>query len=111
MKLIFLAAALMPLMSSGAIAQYKAYGMGAGSCAAWQADPAHISAGNHYITGLWTGLNMFNPASHKMVGSKTDAVGIIGEVKLYCASHPSDALADAISETYVMMDKREYNWK
>lgn len=56
----------------------------------------------YWILGFWSGLNTANDA---LVGEATTANGIIGEVKLYCASHPSVSLPQATLDTYSEMRK------
>lgn len=55
-----------------------------------------------WILGFWSGLNAANNA---LVGDTTTANGVIGEVKLYCLSHPSIGLAQATLDTYDTMRK------
>lgn len=55
-----------------------------------------------WILGFWSGLNAANNA---LVGDGTTANGVIGEVKLYCAGHPSAVLAQATLDTYTAMKK------
>jgi hypothetical protein len=55
-----------------------------------------------WILGFWSGLNAANNA---LVGDGTTANGVIGEVKLYCTSHPSVGLAQATIDTYTTIKK------
>ena len=55
---------------------------------------------NYWILGFWSGLNA---ARNGLVGESTTASGVVGEVKLYCASHPSLGLAQATMDTYANM--------
>lgn len=57
-----------------------------------------------WILGFWSGMNA---ANHALVGDSTTASGVIGEVKLYCASHPSADLPQATFDTYATMRKSE----
>ena len=57
-----------------------------------------------WILGFWSGLNASNDA---LVGDGTSANGILGEVKLYCAAHPSVGLAQATLDTYAAMKKQK----
>ena len=57
----------------------------------------------YWILGFWSGLNAANDA---LVGDGTTANGVIGEVKLYCASHPSVSLPQATLDTYGAMKKQ-----
>jgi hypothetical protein len=57
-----------------------------------------------WILGFWSGLNA---ANHALVGDSTTPTGVIGEVKLYCASHPSVGLAQATFDTYAAMRKQK----
>ena len=56
----------------------------------------------YWILGFWSGLNAANDA---LVGDSTTANGVVGEVKLYCASHPSVGLPQATLDTYAAMKK------
>lgn len=60
------------------------------------------SATGYWVLGFWSGLNAANDA---LVGDSTTASGVIGEVKLYCASHPSISLPQATLDTYSAMKK------
>ncbi len=57
-----------------------------------------------WILGFWSGLNAANRA---LVGDSTTASGVIGEVKLYCTTHPSLGLAQATFDTYAAMKRSE----
>ncbi len=57
-----------------------------------------------WILGFWSGMNA---ANHSLVGDRTTASGVIGEVKLYCAGHPSIALPQATFDTYAAMKRTE----
>ena len=57
-----------------------------------------------WILGFWSGMNA---ANHALVGDGTTASGVIGEVKLYCTSHPSVDLPQATFDTYAVMRKSE----
>jgi hypothetical protein len=50
-----------------------------------------------WILGYLSGLNV---ASHANVGTRSDAEGMIGEVRLYCEGHPSMELIDAVDGTW-----------
>jgi hypothetical protein len=63
-------------------------------------DAATAAKVNYWILGFWSGLNA---ARNGLVGDKTTTNGVIGEVKLYCASHPSLGLAQATMDTYANM--------
>ena len=56
----------------------------------------------YWILGFWSGLNA---ANNGLVGDGTSANGVIGEVKLYCTSHPSVSLPQATLDTYNAMKK------
>jgi hypothetical protein len=56
-----------------------------------------------YILGYWSGLNVKNDRNH-MVGSTTDAPGIIAEVRLTCTQEPSITVWEAINRVYWRMD-------
>jgi hypothetical protein len=50
-----------------------------------------------WILGFWSGLNA---AKNARVGDATTGSGVVGEVKLYCSSHPSVSLPQATLDTY-----------
>ena len=56
----------------------------------------------YWILGFWSGLNAANDA---LVGDRTTANGVVGEVKLYCQSHPAVDLPQATLDTYNRMRK------
>lgn len=66
------------------------------SCATVGNDFANITV-RYWILGFWSGMNT---AKGKMVGKSTDTNGVIGEVKLYCAAHPSSLVTDAVEAVY-----------
>ena len=53
-----------------------------------------------WVTGFVSGMNA---ATHQSVGHTTTTNGLLGEVKLYCAKHPSDRLMNAVFQTYEQM--------
>ena len=53
-----------------------------------------------WVTGFVSGMNA---AKFQMVGHTTTTSGLLGEVKLYCAKHPSDRLMNAVVKTYEQM--------
>lgn len=55
----------------------------------------------YWIYGYFTGRNMGSTTN--MVGHTTDSAGIIGEVKLYCDTHPSATVTEATTQTYLKM--------
>jgi len=63
-------------------------------------DTATTAKVNYWILGFWSGLNA---ARKGLVGDSTTASGVIGEVKLYCTTHPSLGLAQATMDTYANM--------
>lgn len=63
-------------------------------------DAATTAKVNYWILGFWSGLNA---AKNGLVGDSTTTNGVIGEVKLYCTSHPSMGLAQATLDTYANM--------
>lgn len=58
----------------------------------------------YWVLGFWSGLNA---ANNGLVGDGTTANGVIGEVKLYCTSHPSISLPQATLDTYSAMKKSQ----
>jgi hypothetical protein len=53
-----------------------------------------------WILGFWSGLNA---AKNARVGDVTTSSGVVGEVRLYCSSHPSVTLPQATLDTYTGM--------
>lgn len=53
-----------------------------------------------WILGFWSGLNA---AKNARVGDGTTASGVVGEVRLYCSTHPSVSLPQATLDTYSAM--------
>ena len=97
------------LTTTGAPAQeYRVNGKGNDSCATWLSSTYNQSAGNHWLLGMWTGLNVLNRHDHHLVGAKTDGMGIIGEVKKVCTDEPSKLLVDAVLVAYLLIEQREY---
>jgi hypothetical protein len=88
-----------------AFAQYSPthiFGIGAKSCAYWQSTPATVSEGHAWIYGYWSGLNTHSNKS-RTVGSRTDGVGVVAEVKKICDARPSMTLTDATLSAYTEM--------
>lgn len=73
-------------------------GIGALSCANWQMSRNSEMAGQHWIMGFWTGLNVHG--QNHMVGEKTDAPAIWAEVWKICSESPSMTLLDATGTHY-----------
>lgn len=48
-------------------------------------------------------LNDASPTKNRSTGSRTNNEGILGEVRLYCANHPSDSLSKASFYTYIKL--------
>ena len=65
-----------------------------------EVDAATTAKVNYWILGYWSGLNT---AKNSLVGDKTTANGVIGEVKLYCTAHPSLDLPQATLDTFNVM--------
>lgn len=53
-----------------------------------------------WVLGFWSGMNA---ARNARVGDNTTASGLVGEVKLYCAAHPSMSLPQATFDTYAAL--------
>jgi hypothetical protein len=83
-----------------------AFGMGTQSCAYWLSNYRSENAGEHWISGYWSGLNVGNTNDHD-VGHTVDAEGIIGEVKKFCKDHPSELLTVATGTVYFMLGSRK----
>lgn len=73
------------------------------SCATWLSSVRQEEAGNEFVAGLWTGLNLAGP--NHLVGRTTDREGILGEVRLRCRAEPSEALDAMAYRTYFEMRK------
>ena len=77
-------------------------GTGTESCAAWLATPYSESAGTSWILGFWTGANWGTQMGGGSgdVGSTTDNLGIIGEVKKRCMNSPSNNIANTAADVF-----------
>lgn len=87
---------LNPLISAPAIAQsggFPVWVVGAGrqSCATWLSNAELEYEGNVWVFGFWTGANFHSGSGG--TGSTTDALGLLGEIKLRCQQAPADQLA------------------
>lgn len=90
-------------LSTDAAAQnVQGYGIGLRSCATWMASESSQRAGENWILGAWTGMNLKNPKSN-IVGVNSDGNGILGEVRNYCVQKPSAMLLEAVNVTYSRM--------
>jgi hypothetical protein len=74
------------------------------SCARWLSNDYEEEQGEHWIFGLWTGLNMKNHDGG-LVGQTTDGEAIIGEIKLICQKEPSLSLLNAAWRVYGRFEK------
>lgn len=95
------AAALIAALALAAAepAQQSSYAWGGQqSCATWLSNEGQRAAGNWWILGFWSGLNV---QSNGFVGHTTDTNGLIGEVKLYCEASPSTNLITAVTKVYL----------
>ncbi|MBR0863665.1 hypothetical protein ACVIWV_005797 [Bradyrhizobium diazoefficiens] len=81
------------------------YGLGLKSCGYWQSSPALFGEGKVWIFGFWSGMNVFNDGDH-MVGSQTDAAGIVAEIKKVCEEAPSQSLGQATRTVYTKLSKK-----
>lgn len=75
------------------------FGIGHFSCAKWLSRADYEMAGENWIAGYWSGLNLFNE-KNKLIGMHSDWEGIIGEIKKLCLSQPSSLLATAAGNVY-----------
>jgi hypothetical protein len=75
-------------------------GIGAMSCAHWEATRAHRLEGTIWIYGFWTGLNYVAAASDQ-TQAKIDVAAIVNEVEKTCAHQTSQTLASAAWTTYL----------
>lgn len=72
------------------------YGAGGFSCTrAWQQE--NVSFSTNWVLGFWSGVNNTRGL---LVGSKTDADGILGEVKRVCAARPAIRLYEAVDQAF-----------
>lgn len=89
------------VLAGGAGPYTKFYSLGGGeSCAASQQSADTIRDENIWIEGYWSGRNA---ETGSLVGSTTDALGVIGEVKLLCAANPSMIVLEAVDRVYTRM--------
>lgn len=91
---------LMAFALLGASQDSTVFGIGLESCATAMQPRREIER-RAYILGFWSGMN---GANGKSVGRKTDALGAIGEVELYCQRNPSEALVQATYDTYKKLE-------
>ena len=106
MRVTVLAAVLLVLQAAQATPQtirVYVFGTGQASCATWLSNPSMEQRGIDWLLGAWSGLNFMNE-KHHLVGSHTDELGIIGEVKAFCTAHPSEILYSAVAQTYVRLE-------
>ncbi len=93
-------------MSNSALSEPYFLMGGTRSCAAWLSNGATKNAGDHYITGFWSGLNAFNQNTiMRMTGNHTDNLGTIGEIEKICREKPSMDLQNAVFEIYFRFNK------
>lgn len=78
------------------------FGVGTGSCASWLSTENNKFQGDVWILGAWSGMNVYNTKNH-VVGSNTDAQGLIAEVRAVCVKSPSLVLHNAVIEAYVSL--------
>jgi len=78
------------------------FGMGGYSCARAFA-PENMANAVSWIFGFWSGVNNTRGLQ---VGAKTDADGVIGEVKRVCASRPAALLYVAVDQAYANLHKQ-----
>ena len=70
------------------------------SCATAFSSKANEEAAGIWLTGFWSGLNV---ARGLVVGSTSDADGILREIKLDCQKTPAAALHQSAHQTYDRM--------
>jgi hypothetical protein len=108
--LLSLAAPILGAYSSfaqEAVPMMIVFGIGRESCASWQSSASNQRDGASWILGFWTGINQNGlDKKSRMVGSKTDGLGILAEVKKTCETRPSMTLKDATNLTHFEMSKR-----
>jgi hypothetical protein len=75
-------------------------GIGHLSCANWLSNDISEQAGNSWVLGFWSGLNVFN--TDHTVGHSIDNLGKLGELKKTCVEHPSASLSTVAREIYDM---------
>jgi hypothetical protein len=105
MRAALIVALMLPSLAWAQDATIYAYGDGNGSCASWLANRTSERIGSEWILGYWTGRNVSADVAdgNGMVGSTTDTLGIIAEVKLVCEAEPSKSLLNAADEVYRRM--------
>lgn len=80
-------------------------GIGTNSCAWWLSSEATKNAGQHYIIGFLSGMNIARAelqdvSINSNVGRNTDSAGWIGEVEKACREAPSEFLVQATLKAY-----------
>ena len=87
------------LVEKTAYSQVLEFGIGRKSCAYWLSEKDREYAGDNWIFGYWTAVNILNSKNH-LVGSTTDGDAIVLEIKNLCVKHPSQELSDATAKIY-----------
>lgn len=90
-------------LAIGQEASFLSMGIGRLSCATWLQSQASEAEGSAWLLGFWTGMNA-NGDNHK-VGLSTDALGVIGEVKLRCQTNPSTPVIAVASGLFTEFDQ------
>lgn len=65
-------------------------------------DPAWKLAYEAWILGAWSGMNIREPLRNR-VGHSTDAMGIIGEVRVACSAEPSRPIGAIVTQLWLKM--------
>jgi hypothetical protein len=96
------AVAGLALCGSARAEEAQIRGIGASSCALWLSNAINERDGEMWITGFWSGLNLYSNTNRR-VGQTVDAAGLIGEVRKVCGERPSTSLGDAALDVYAMI--------
>jgi hypothetical protein len=108
-RILGIACAALILSSTASMGQSKGtivlgFVSGNNSCAAWLANAATEQAGNNWIVGFWSGLNLNSQTRHD-VGKTTDGFGIVALVKKKCSDDPTSMLLGTTVDVYDSLEK------
>ena len=102
LSITILSLAMLAIPSAAENGNYIVRGTGTESCAAWLATTYSETAGADWVLGFWTGVSVgVREGKGGKVGSTTDNLGIIGEIKKRCMTSPSAQLERTALDVFV----------
>ena len=96
-----IALALMLAQAAKPVPTVGGFGMGGYSCAK-AFSPENLANTQSWIFGFWSGVNNTRGLQ---VGSRTDAAGVLDEVRRVCEVHPAVMLYVATDQAYANLHK------